>query len=95
MREQLSTARSERERLREALGRAASGKEDASARVLRLEERSTAQQRRAELAAAVAPLPGGGGRLAGGPGGGSPQKNDRGGALSACYVEERNGKSAE
>jgi chromosome segregation ATPase len=57
VRDQLASARSERERLRDELGRAGSETKEASLRASGLEERLTVQQRRAELAAAVASLP--------------------------------------
>ena len=95
VREQLSDARSERERLRDERGRAASEKEEASARVSGMEERLTAERRRADLAAAVASLPEVEGQLADALEEVSRQKNDREGALSAWHEAERSVNSAE
>ncbi|HJX74020.1 MAG TPA: AAA family ATPase [Candidatus Deferrimicrobiaceae bacterium] len=94
VRDQLAAARSECGRLRDELGRAASGKEDASARVQELDERLTTQQRRVEWAAAVASLPEVEGRLADALEEVSRQKNDREEALADWQEAERTADSA-
>src|SRR3989304_5419832 len=76
-------------------GRAESEKEEASARVSGMEERLTAERRRADLAAAVASLPEVEGQLADALEEVSRQKNDREGALSAWHEAERSVNSAE
>src|SRR3990172_6075241 len=77
------------------MGRAESEKEEASARVSGMEERLTAERRRADLAAAVASLPEDEGQLADALEEVSRQKNDREGALSAWHEAERSVNSAE
>ncbi|HJX15258.1 MAG TPA: hypothetical protein VJ386_05945, partial [Candidatus Deferrimicrobiaceae bacterium] len=89
VRDQLSSARSERERLEGELGRADSEKRDALARVSGLEERLAAERRRADLAAAVASLPEVERQLADAREEVSRRKNVREGALADWQEAER------
>jgi chromosome segregation protein len=95
VRDQLSAARAEREKLRNELERAANEKEDASTRVSGLEARWTAQRRRAELAAAVESLPEVERQLADALEEVSRLKNERKAALSDWQGAERAVNSGE
>jgi chromosome segregation ATPase len=95
VREQLSAARSERERLKDELQRAATEKVNASAQVVSLEKRWAAQERRTDLAEAVASLPEVERRLADALEEVSRLKKEREGELSAWNEADRAVTSGE